>query len=177
MRLKKLDFNLRQNMNSDTIAISNKIENWQSKTNQNILMLNSITLTKQRSVLVKRRCSADCSSAERSWSASSGRAIALPRNLIVVPRAGFTTARVRRYRSPFSSVHAKKRASEIQKLDRMAGNWERFSWIFSVHLYRRDCPQGAIFSLMTPIKDIKAYSEWSWQFAGYYGINRPLISA
>ena len=80
-------------------------------------MLNSITLTKQCYVLVKRRCSADCSSAERSRSASSGRAVALPRNLIAVPRAGFMTARVRRYRSPFSSVHAKGRAGEIQQLD------------------------------------------------------------
>ena len=62
-------------------------------------MLNSITLTDQRSVLVERRCSADCSSAERSRSALSGRAVALPRNLIAVPRAGFTTARVRRYHS------------------------------------------------------------------------------
>ena len=47
----------------------------------------------------------------------TGRAVALPRNLIAVPRAGFTTARVRRYRSPFSSVHAKGRAGEIQQLD------------------------------------------------------------
>ena len=80
-------------------------------------MLNSITLTDQRSILVKRRCSADCSSAERSRSVSSGRAVALPRNLIAVPRAGFTTARVRRYHSPFSLVHAKGRAGEIQQLD------------------------------------------------------------
>ena len=113
MRLKIPDFNLRQNINSNATANSNRIENWQSKMNQNILMLNSITLTKQRSVLMKRRCSADCSSAERSRSVSSGRAVALPRNLIAVPRAGFTTARVRRYRSPFSSVHAKGRAGEI----------------------------------------------------------------
>ena len=88
--------------------------------NQNILMLNLITLTKQRSILVKRRCSSDCSSAERSQSASSGRVVALPRNLIAVPRAGFTTARVRRYRSPFSSVHAKGGAGEIQQLDVIA---------------------------------------------------------
>ena len=54
---------------------------------------------------------------KRSRSASSGRAVALPRNLVVVPRAGFTMARVRRYRSPFSSVHAKGRAGEIQQLD------------------------------------------------------------
>ena len=80
-------------------------------------MLNSITLTNQRFVLVKTRCSADCSSAERSRTGSSGRAVALPRNLIAVPRAGFTTARVRRYRSPFSSVHAKGRAGEIQQLN------------------------------------------------------------
>ena len=80
-------------------------------------MLNSTILTKQRSVLVKRRCSAECSNAERSRSASSGRAVALPRNLIAVPRAGFTTARVRKYRSPFSSVHAKGRAGEIQQLN------------------------------------------------------------
>jgi hypothetical protein len=113
MRLKRPDFNLRQNKNSDAAAITNRIENWQSKTKRNILMLNSITLTKQRSVLMKRRCSADCSSAERSRSVSSGRAVALPRNLIAVPRAGFTTTRVRRYRSPFSSVHAKGRAGEI----------------------------------------------------------------
>ena len=45
------------------------------------------------------------------------RAVALPRNLIAVPRAGLMTARVRRYRSPFSSVHAKRRAGEIQQLD------------------------------------------------------------
>ena len=80
-------------------------------------MLNSITLTDQRSVLVKRRCSADCSSAERSRTGLSGHAVALPRNLIAVRREGFTTARVRRYRSPFSSVHAKGRAGEIQQLD------------------------------------------------------------
>jgi hypothetical protein len=80
-------------------------------------MLNSITLTDQRSVLVKRRCSVDCSSAERSRTVSSGHAVVLPRNLIAVPRAGFTTARVRRYRSPFSTVHAKGRAGEIQQLD------------------------------------------------------------
>jgi len=80
-------------------------------------MLNSITLADQRSVLVKRRCSVDCSSAESSRTGSSGRAVALPRNLIVVPRAGFTTARVQKYRSPFSSVHAKGGAGEIQQLD------------------------------------------------------------
>ena len=80
-------------------------------------MLNSISLTDQRSVLVKRRYSAECSSAERSRSVSNGHAVALPRNLIAVPRAGFTTARVRRYRSPFSSVHAKGEAGEIQQLD------------------------------------------------------------
>ena len=50
-------------------------------------MLNSITFTKQRSILVKRRCSADCSSAERSRSVSSGRIVVLSRNLIAVPRA------------------------------------------------------------------------------------------
>ena len=71
-------------------------------------MLNSITLTDQCSVLVKRRYCAEC-----SRSGTSGRAVALPKNLIVVPRAGFTTTRVRRYRSPFSSVHAKGRAGEI----------------------------------------------------------------
>ena len=80
-------------------------------------MLNSITLIDQHSVLVKRRCSADHSSAKCSRSASRGRADALPRNLISAPRVGFTTARVRRYRSPSSSVHAKGRAGEIQQLD------------------------------------------------------------
>ena len=54
---------------------------------------------------------------KHSRSASSGRAVALPRNLVAVPRAGFTMARVRRYRSPFSSVHAKGRAGEIQQLN------------------------------------------------------------
>ena len=117
MRLKIPYFNLRQKSKNNATTISSIIENWQSKTNQNILMLNSITLTDQRSVLVKRRCNADCSSAECSRTGSSGRAVALPRNLIAVPRAGFTTARVRRYRSPFSSVHAKGRAGEIQQLD------------------------------------------------------------
>ena len=141
MLLKIPDFNLRQNINSNATANSNRIENWQSKMNQNILMLNSITLTKQRSVLVKRRCSADYSSAERSRSASSGRAVALPRNLIAVPRAGFTTARVRKYRSPFSLVHAKGRAGEIQQINDIAQQevekWQRklelATWIFSVH--------------------------------------------
>ena len=117
MGSKRPDFNLRQNRSNNAAAISNINENWQSKTNRNILMLNSITFTDQCSVLVKRRCSADCSNAERSRSASSGRAIALPRNLIAVPRAGFMMARVRKYRSPFSSVHAKGRAGEIQQLD------------------------------------------------------------
>ena len=92
MGLKILDFNLRQNINSNTTAISSRKENQQSKTSRNILMLNSITLTDQRSVLVKRRCSTDCSSLEHSRTVSSGRAAALPRNLIAVPRAGFTTA-------------------------------------------------------------------------------------
>jgi len=59
----------------------------------------------------------------------SGRADALPRNLIAAPRAGFTTARVRRYRSLSSSVHAEGRASEIQQLDvtaqREVGKWQR----------------------------------------------------
>ena len=113
MRLKIPDFNLRQNINSNTTTISSRKENQQSKTSRNILMLNSITLTDQRSVLMKRRCSADCNSVERSRTASSDRAAALPRNLIAVPPAGFTTARVRRYRSPFSSVHAKGRVGEI----------------------------------------------------------------
>ena len=117
MCLKRPDFNLRQNRSNSAIAVSNRIKNWQSKMNRNILMLNSITLIDQRSILVKKRCSADCSSAEHSRSASSGRAVALPRNLIAVPRAGFTTARVRRYRSPISLVHAKGRAGEIQQLD------------------------------------------------------------
>ena len=92
-------------------------------------MLNSITLTDQRSILMKRRCSADCSSAEHSRTVSSGRAVALPRNLIVVPCAGFTTARVRRYRSPFSSVHTKGRAGEIQQINDIAQQemkkWQR----------------------------------------------------
>ena len=94
-------------------------------------MLNSITLTDQHSVLVKRRCSANCSSAERSRSASSGRAVALPRNLIAVPRADFTTARVRRYRSPFS----KGRAGAIQQLDVTAQQeveeWQELREFFS----------------------------------------------
>ena len=47
----------------------------------------------------------------------SGRADALPRNLIAAPRAGFTMARVRRYRSLSSSVHAEGRAGEIQLLN------------------------------------------------------------
>jgi len=47
---------------------------------------------------------------------SSGRAEALPRNFIAAPRAGFKTARARRYRSP-SSVHAKGRGGEMQQLD------------------------------------------------------------
>jgi len=53
----------------------------------------------------------------------------LPRNLIVDPRAGFTMARVRRYRSPFSSVHAKGRAGEIQQINDIAQQevekWQR----------------------------------------------------
>ena len=77
----------------------------------------SISLTDQHSVLLKRLCITEYSSAERSRTGSSGRAVALPRNLIAIPRAGFTTARVRRYRSPFSSVHANGRAGEIQQLD------------------------------------------------------------
>jgi hypothetical protein len=39
----------------------------------------------------------------------SGRAGALPRNLIAVPRAGFTTAEARRYRSPSNLVHGKEK--------------------------------------------------------------------
>ena len=52
----------------------------------------------------------DYSSAERSRLASSGHAVALPKNLIVVPRADFTTATAQRYRSHFSSVHAKEKS-------------------------------------------------------------------
>ena len=62
---------------------------------------------------------------------------------------------------------------------KMAGkNWEREReiWMFPVHLSSHSCPQGAVISLMTPIKDIKIYSGWSWQITGYYGINRALIN-
>jgi hypothetical protein len=45
--------------------------------------------------------------------ASSGRANALPRNLITVPRAGFTTAKVQRSRSPVSSCTSRSRASKL----------------------------------------------------------------
>ena len=70
-------------------------------------MLNSITLTDQCSVLVKRRYCAEC-----SRSGTSGHAVALPKNLIVVPRADFTTATAQRYRSLFSSVHAKEKSRQ-----------------------------------------------------------------
>jgi len=64
MRLKISDFNLRQNKSTNATAISSRNINWPSKMSWNILKSNSITLTNQRSVLVKRQCSADCSSAE-----------------------------------------------------------------------------------------------------------------
>jgi len=56
-------------------------------------------------------CSADRSwgSTRRNRLASSGRAVALPRNLIAIPRTGFTTATARRYHSPFST-HAKEKS-------------------------------------------------------------------
>ena len=48
---------------------------------------------------------------------------------LLPPRAGFTTARVRRYRSLSSSVHAEGRAGEIQLLNDTAQQevekWQR----------------------------------------------------
>jgi hypothetical protein len=45
--------------------------------------------------------------------APSGRVDALPRNLIVIPRAGFMTAKVQRSRSPISSCTTSSRASKL----------------------------------------------------------------
>jgi hypothetical protein len=43
---------------------------------------------------------------------------ALPRNPIIVPRAGIMTATAQRYRIPFSSVHSKEQADEFKMAQR-----------------------------------------------------------
>ena len=106
MHLNILDFNLRKIVQNDATATYFRSEKRPNQTH-----VKSITLTDERSVLMKKWCSADRTrgSTERSRSASNGRAVALSGNLIAIPRAGFTTATTRRYRSPFSSVHAKEK--------------------------------------------------------------------
>jgi hypothetical protein len=52
--------------------------------------------------------------ANRSRTTLSGHADALPINLIVVPRADFTTAMVRRSRSPFSLCTSRSKADKLE---------------------------------------------------------------
>jgi hypothetical protein len=53
-------------------------------------------------------------SANRRRITLSDRAYALPRNLIAIPHAGFTTATVWRSRSPFSSCTSRSRAGKLE---------------------------------------------------------------
>ena len=88
---------------------------------------------------MKNRCSVDCSwgSAERSQSASSSRAVALPRNLIVVPSVGFATTMGRRYTiHPSPRCMPKRRAGEISSSAAQhrspAGKRKRRMWMVFV---------------------------------------------